>query len=98
MPVKQLFKDQDRKFRLLFEEHPQPMWVFDAEGQCFLEANQPAAELYGYRSEEHTSELQSQFHLVCRHLLEKKKPQRQTSRIRLITDAQTRSLQKSTHR
>src|SRR5689334_24330540 len=25
------------------------------------------------RSEEHTSELQSQFHLVCRHLLEKKK-------------------------
>src|SRR5689334_24231127 len=27
----------------------------------------------GYRSEEHTSELQSQFHLVCRLLLEKKK-------------------------
>src|SRR5689334_24650452 len=29
-------------------------------------------ELYA-RSEEHTSELQSQFHLVCRLLLEKKK-------------------------
>src|SRR5689334_23995139 len=28
----------------------------------------------GQRSEEHTSELQSQFHLVCRLLLEKKKP------------------------
>src|SRR5689334_23593315 len=27
----------------------------------------------GNRSEEHTSELQSQFHLVCRLLLEKKK-------------------------
>src|SRR5689334_24829959 len=27
----------------------------------------------GERSEEHTSELQSQFHLVCRLLLEKKK-------------------------
>src|SRR5689334_23577554 len=27
----------------------------------------------GSRSEEHTSELQSQFHLVCRLLLEKKK-------------------------
>src|SRR5689334_24552509 len=27
----------------------------------------------GWRSEEHTSELQSQFHLVCRLLLEKKK-------------------------
>src|SRR5689334_24575749 len=28
---------------------------------------------FPYRSEEHTSELQSQFHLVCRLLLEKKK-------------------------
>src|SRR5699024_7264775 len=28
-----------------------------------------------YRSEEHTSELQSRFDLVCRHLLEKKKRQ-----------------------
>src|SRR2546422_7703172 len=32
-----------------------------------------------YRSEEHTSELQSRLHLVCRLLLEKKK--RRTSRI-----------------
>src|SRR6267143_511676 len=31
------------------------------------------------RSEEHTSELQSQFHLVCRLLLEKKKKTMQTS-------------------
>src|SRR5438309_7692470 len=30
----------------------------------------------GARSEEHTSELQSQFHLVCRLLLEKKKRSR----------------------
>src|SRR5205809_7808435 len=29
--------------------------------------------LYGRRSEEHTSELQSRLHLVCRLLLEKKK-------------------------
>src|SRR5438309_4542614 len=32
-----------------------------------------AGEFGGRRSEEHTSELQSQFHLVCRLLLEKKK-------------------------
>src|SRR5438309_8653829 len=32
------------------------------------------------RSEEHTSELQSQFHLVCRLLLEKKKKPLQNSR------------------
>src|SRR5689334_23469529 len=43
------------------------------------EGNTPQAERYlqacrpqGSRSEEHTSELQSQFHLVCRLLLEKK--------------------------
>src|SRR5689334_23425494 len=37
-------------------------------------AAQPGPEAGGGgRSEEHTSELQSQFHLVCRLLLEKKK-------------------------
>src|SRR2546429_5400468 len=39
----------------------------------------PAAPAHRYRSEEHTSELQSRLHLVCRLLLEKKKKQ--------ITDA-----------
>src|SRR2546422_6895475 len=33
-----------------------------------------AAIASGLRSEEHTSELQSRLHLVCRLLLEKKKP------------------------
>src|SRR6266568_6445487 len=33
----------------------------------------PACNPQTWRSEEHTSELQSQFHLVCRLLLEKKK-------------------------
>src|SRR5690625_7058667 len=35
---------------------------------------------FGTRSEEHTSELQSRGHLVCRLLLEKKKNERQTAR------------------
>src|SRR5690625_6111730 len=34
------------------------------------------AEKWGHRSEEHTSELQSRGHLVCRLLLEKKKKKR----------------------
>src|SRR5689334_24308405 len=38
------------------------------------------AELRSARSEEHTSELQSQFHLVCRLLLEKKNKDTQTQR------------------
>src|SRR5438309_11244105 len=33
------------------------------------------------RSEEHTSELQSQFHLVCRLLLEKKKKKKKKKKI-----------------
>src|SRR5438309_2977531 len=33
------------------------------------------------RSEEHTSELQSQFHLVCRLLLEKKKKKKNTKQL-----------------
>src|SRR6266481_8474541 len=37
----------------------------------------PARSCY-IRSEEHTSELQSQFHLVCRLLLEKKKKKNTT--------------------
>src|SRR5438309_3333165 len=37
------------------------------------ESSMAAVLLTGSRSEEHTSELQSQFHLVCRLLLEKKK-------------------------
>src|SRR5689334_24084448 len=36
------------------------------------------------RSEEHTSELQSQFHLVCRLLLEKKKKKKITYVLRRI--------------
>src|SRR2546430_6308134 len=39
--------------------------------------------LMAVRSEEHTSELQSQSNLVCRLLLEKKKP---TSGLQLITE------------
>src|SRR5437762_11387554 len=37
-----------------------------------------------YRSEEHTSELQSPMYLVCRLLLEKKKKKKQTSYTRTI--------------
>src|SRR2546422_6434376 len=38
-----------------------------------IERGAPGGELLNTRSEEHTSELQSRLHLVCRLLLEKKK-------------------------
>src|SRR5207244_9191091 len=43
-------------------------------GTCeFFWPDDPSKQPYGPRSEEHTSELQSPDHLVCRLLLEKKK-------------------------
>src|SRR2546429_4562466 len=46
------------------------------------------AEVTGYRSEEHTSELQSRLHLVCRLLLEKKKKTDDTRTLISTTGAQ----------
>src|SRR5690348_17738548 len=43
-------------------------------------------QFYGVRSEEHTSELQSPVHLVCRLLLEKKKQTCSTSRYSTRSD------------
>src|SRR2546422_7935536 len=45
---------------------------FELKGGYSYRARAEAA-LHGVRSEEHTSELQSRLHLVCRLLLEKKK-------------------------
>ena len=52
MPAKRLLKDKDKKFQLLFEENPQPMWVFDPAARQILEANEAAAQLYGYTHDE----------------------------------------------
>jgi len=52
MPAKRLLKDKDKKFQLLFEENPQPMWVLDAAAREILEANEAAAKLYGYTRDE----------------------------------------------
>src|SRR5690554_7443468 len=43
------------------------------ENQQIMSLRHKKFQLYGVRSEEHTSELQSRPHLVCRLLLEKKK-------------------------
>src|SRR5438309_3417075 len=50
-----------------------PFTDFESLRQVVIDAlGQEANYLRNVRSEEHTSELQSQFHLVCRLLLEKK--------------------------
>src|SRR2546422_2081012 len=50
------------------------------EGPKRTQRFQQAARLRHRRSEEHTSELQSRLHLVCRLLLEKKKKKKRLSR------------------
>src|SRR6185369_16191593 len=45
-------QEQDKKFRLLFEDNPQPMWVLDPASRRFLETNAAASALYGYHQDE----------------------------------------------
>src|SRR2546422_2721881 len=59
-----------------------PLWAGLArahDGQVSLALGD--LEVTQSRSEEHTSELQSRLHLVCRLLLEKKKKTRKTERL-----------------
>src|SRR2546427_6724440 len=71
-PYTTLFRSPRRMFaRRSASTVPQPL------RQCACEATQ------GSRSEEHTSELQSQSNLVCRLLLEKKK-QKKSKKLRRL--------------
>src|SRR5689334_24513664 len=67
-------------------------WTAAPKGIYFTsqaDAHTPTVNFYDFashvsrvvRSEEHTSELQSQFHLVCRLLLEKKKKKQKTEKL-----------------
>lgn len=39
-------------WRLLFERHPSPMWIFDVETLAILDVNEAAVRHYGYSREE----------------------------------------------
>lgn len=39
---------REESFRLLFDDNPSPMWVYDLETLRFLEVNEAALALYGY--------------------------------------------------
>jgi hypothetical protein len=45
-------READRRYRLLFEANPQPMWIFDVETLEFLAVNDAAVRHYGYSREE----------------------------------------------
>jgi two-component system, cell cycle sensor histidine kinase and response regulator CckA len=50
--AEQTARDAERNYRLLFENNPNPMWVFDAETLRFRAVNEQAVQSYGYSREE----------------------------------------------
>jgi PAS domain S-box-containing protein len=44
--------ESEKRYRLLFESNPQPMWVADLENYDFLAVNEAAIRHYGYSREE----------------------------------------------
>src|SRR2546430_3983319 len=73
-PYTTLFRSRGRR--------PGPVFQRD-DGQCEAAGeDQPVRQVQRERSEEHTSELQSQSNLVCRLLLEKKKKKIPTESLR----------------
>jgi diguanylate cyclase (GGDEF)-like protein/PAS domain S-box-containing protein len=48
-------KRRDASFRLLFDNNPMPMWVFDAQTTGFLSVNDAAIQHYGYAREKFLS-------------------------------------------
>lgn len=47
--------ESESNYRLLFENNPQPMWIYDIETLNFLEVNIAAVNYYGYSKEEFLS-------------------------------------------
>jgi PAS domain S-box-containing protein len=45
-------EESEKRYRALFDVHPQPMWVVDASTFAFLAVNNAAMRLYGYSKEE----------------------------------------------
>jgi PAS domain S-box-containing protein len=41
-------EDAERRYRMLFESHPNAMWIFDTESLGFLDVNESAVRQYGY--------------------------------------------------
>jgi PAS domain S-box-containing protein len=50
--VEEELRNSERQYRLLFQDNPNPMWVFDLETLEFLEVNESAIQHYGYSREE----------------------------------------------
>jgi PAS domain S-box-containing protein len=50
-----VLRDSEEKFRLMFENNPQPMFIYDMETLVFLDVNDSAVNHYGYSRDEFLS-------------------------------------------
>jgi len=50
--AEEALRENEARYRMLFESNPQPMWVFDLETFAFLAVNEAAVAHYGYTREE----------------------------------------------
>ena len=48
----QVLQESEERYRLLFENNPNPMWVYDLQTLAFLAVNNAAIQHYGYSREE----------------------------------------------
>jgi PAS domain S-box-containing protein len=51
MRAQQAVVESERRYRLMFDLNPHPMWVFDSESFGFLAVNQAACKQYGYSAD-----------------------------------------------
>tara|TARA_R110000868_G_scaffold259361_14_gene517510 strand:- start:6833 stop:8836 length:2004 start_codon:yes stop_codon:yes gene_type:complete len=60
-------KDSEERYRHIFQNNPQPMWIYDLNTLGFLEVNKAAIEVYGYSKEEFLSMKISDIRPVYEH-------------------------------
>lgn len=53
--AEETLKESEEKYRFIFANNPQPMWIYDLETLAFLEINNSATQHYGYSREEFLS-------------------------------------------